>query len=107
MPHYVEISDAHDPQLFDSDTGKSLTPICVVDITDMIPDGERTLLLYTRAERGRIVQVTTPYEREEYMGAHTHFFVDESDGLMRERARRHGLDPDVFVETLRKFAPHN
>ena len=92
MAKAVKITKEHDAGLYDSDTEKSCVTEKVVDITEDCPSGERTVLLFTRVKRGRIVQITTPYEGETYMGAHIHFFVDELD-------REFNLDEkdDTFV----------
>lgn len=87
----------HDPGLYDSDTGASLKTEKVVDVTEDCPKAskkERAVLLFTRAKRGRIVQISRPYEGETYMGSHTHFFVDELDREMRVAPRE-----DTFGST--------
>jgi hypothetical protein len=66
--------------LYDSATGESLVTRKAVDVTDDCPSGERTILLYTQAKRGPIVQICNPYEDEPAkMGMHVHFFIDELD----------------------------
>ena len=80
----------HDPGLYDSDTGRSLNTEKVVDITDDCPAANRkhrAILLFTTAQRGRIVQMARPYPKEVYMGMHVHFFVDELDSEMRVAER--------------------
>lgn len=91
MATVVEIDPKeHDPSLADSDTGRSLKAKKVVDITDDCPaanNKRRAVLLFTKAKRGRIVQICRPYEGEKYMGMRTHFFVDELNHEMRVAAR--------------------
>lgn len=106
------IEKEHDAGLYDSDTGKSLTTQRVIDITDDCPSGERTVLLYTSARRGRIVQITFPYPNEVYMGAHTHFFVDELRRSVAPRddtfgllAKRIGLPRKHLIGMIEKHAP--
>jgi len=80
----------HNPGLYDSDTGASCKTEKVVDITEDCPkasEKERAVLLFTRAKRGRIVQISRPYEGEAYMGSHIHFFVDELDREMHVAPR--------------------
>lgn len=89
MPIEVQMTKDHDPGLYDSDTGDDLVAERVVDITADCPSGRRTVLLFTRAKRGRIVQITHPWDGEVYFGSHTHFFVDE---LGREMSRPEGDD---------------
>jgi hypothetical protein len=72
--------------LYDSDTGKSCKTEKVVDITEDCPKADskkRVILLFTRARRGRIVQISRPYDGRVSMGSHIHFFVDELDREMR------------------------
>lgn len=85
MSQIVEITEEHTPCLYDSATGAGLTAAKVVDITDDCPSGERTILLFTAAKRGRIVQIAHPYPGQVYMGSRIHFFVDELDREMNVR----------------------
>ena len=94
--------------LYDSDTGESLTAEKVVDVTEEC--GERTIFLYTRAKRGRIVQIVHPYEGEKYMGSHTHFFIDElsrcdTDDTFQRLARRAKMPRFVFLDLILDNAP--
>lgn len=102
----VEITDVHDVGLYDSDTGESLKPERLIDISG---DGavRRTLLMFTRAKRGRIIKIVQPYEGEEWMGSSTHYFVDEpaSEQMIREDARRWGCRPDDLVALIKQHAP--
>ncbi len=91
----------HEPGLYDSRTGDSCKTEKVVDITDDCPkasEKERAVLLFTRAERGRIVQIGRPYEGEVYMGSHVHFFVDELDREMHVAPR-----DDTFGSTANQL----
>lgn len=76
MAQIVEIDDAeHSPGMYDSANGVSLVAERVVDVTEDCPSGERTILLYTTAKRGPIVQIAHPYEGRKYMGSHIHFLA--------------------------------
>lgn len=75
----------HNSSLYDITTGKRCVTEKVVDITEDCPEAsetERAILLFTRTKRGRIVQISQPYEDEVYMGLHIHFFIDELDHEM-------------------------
>ena len=72
----------HKPGLYDSATGASCKTEKVVDITEDCPRAtkkERAVLLFTRAKRGRIVQISRPYNG----GSDIHFFVEELDREVR------------------------
>lgn len=109
MPKVLEITGEYRPGLYDSDTGESLVTEKAVDITDQVCDGERTILLFTRAKRGRIVQIAHPYPEEEYLGSHIHFFFDEpmkGEGGAFDYMRRHcGIAPVKFKMLLNEYAP--
>lgn len=56
----------------------------VVDITEDCPRANvknQCILIFTRAEGGRIVQIARPYEGVIYAGSRTDFFVDELASL--------------------------
>ena len=91
----------HNSGLYDSATGNDCRTERVVDITKDCPkasEKERAVLLFTRAERGRIVQITRPYEGEVYMGSHIHFFVEELEHEMRAAPR-----DDTFGSTANQL----
>lgn len=107
----VTITKAHNPMLYDSANGKSLKAEKVVDVTAECGDRERTLMLFTRAERGPIVQICHPYDGEAYMGAMTHFFIeelarpiDERDDTFALMARRAGMSRPEFVKLVKTAA---
>lgn len=80
----------HKSGLYDLATGASCKTEKVVDVTEDCPkasENERADLLFTRVQRGRIVQIGRPYKGEIYMGSHIHFFVDELDREMRAAPR--------------------
>lgn len=90
MAKTLEITKEHDSRIGDSATGKPCRTEKVVDITEDCLKAvvkERVVLLFTRAKRGRIVQLTRPYETEVYMGTHIFFFVDELDCEMHAAPR--------------------
>lgn len=106
MPNVLEMRQEYAPQLFDSATGESLSAEKVLDISDVVENGERTLLLFTRAQRGRIVQITHPHADQVYIGAHIHYFIDEPlDGCLDYVKRRHGLSGAKFRRILAEHAP--
>lgn len=109
MATVVEIDDkVHSPGLYDSANGVSMAAERVVDISEDCPSGERTILLYTRAQRGRIVQISHPYDNQPYMGSHIHFFIDEiepGDQSFEMTAKRAGIDPTQFFELVERNAP--
>jgi hypothetical protein len=91
----------HKTGLYDSDTGASCKTEKVVDITEDCPKAskkKRAVLLFTRAKRGRIVQISRPYDGEIFMGSHIHFFVDELDREMRVASR-----DDTFGSTANQL----
>lgn len=115
MAEILTITKEHDPGLYDSATGKTLRTEKVVDVTEDCPLATRThraVLLFTRAKRGRIVQVTHPYPGKTYMGAHTHFFVDEMRRPVAERddtlascAQMCGLSRASLIDLIEQHAP--
>ena len=118
MAQVIEINPKeHCPSLMDSETEESLRAEKVVDITEDCPcasEKERAVLLFTRAKRGRIVQITIPHEGEVYAGMHVHFFVDELENEMRvlprddtfgSRATMLGLTKERLRELIEANAP--
>lgn len=114
MASEVTITKEHNAGLYDSATGKTLTTEKVVDVSDDCPSGERIIFLYTRAKRGRIVQISHPYEGHTYRGMHIHFFVDELKREMRmpERddtfgvwAKMCGLNKQRLLRLIQQYAP--
>lgn len=108
----IEIDGDYTSSLFDSDTMLSLITEKVVDITDDCPTGERTILLFTRAKRGPIVQVCHPYEGHKYFGSHIHFFINELDRNLNPRddsfastAQRAGLSRWAFQQLVERAKP--
>jgi hypothetical protein len=104
----------NDIGLYDSATGKTLNTLKAVDITDECPGlepGDRAMLLFTEAQRGRIVQMR---EGPSDACAMIDFFVDELDREMHVRpmddtfgvwARRWGVSRDVLRNLIEKHAP--
>ena len=88
-----------DMGLYDSATGATLVPDKVVDITDLQTDRERVLLVYTKAERGRIVQL----HRD---GARIHYFLDEPGGaaMVAEDEERFGFQTGALLRVMRQNA---
>jgi hypothetical protein len=98
----------HYISLYDSANGQSLSTLKAVDVTDECPgnDGKKVVLLYTKAQRGRIAQIR--------YGAMIHFFVDELDNEMHRAPRddtfgstaeRLGLDKLRLRSLIEQHAP--
>lgn len=88
MAKELVVTEEYRSRLYDSSTGVSCVTEKVVDITEDCLLGnpkDRCILLFTRAKRGRIAQISRPYENEAYEGMCTHFFVEELDHEMRAR----------------------
>lgn len=113
MAQIVEIDDAeHSPGLYDSANGVSLVAERVVDITEDCPSGERTVLLYTTAKRGPVVQIAHPYPNRKYFGSRIHFFINElgdevapRDDTFGSTAKRAGIDREAFRRLIEANAP--
>ncbi len=91
----------HNPGLYDSDTGAKCKTEKVVDITEDCPKAsrqQRAVLLFTRAKRGRIVQIARHGKGEGYSGVYIHFFVDELGREMRAAPR-----DDTFGSTANEL----
>ena len=91
----------HQSGLYDSSTGANCKTEKVVDITEDCPRAskkERAVLLFTRANCGRIVQIHRPYEGEVFMGWHVGFVVDELDREMHAAPRN-----DTFGSTANEL----
>jgi hypothetical protein len=97
--------------LYDSDTGKSLTPDRVIEITDICPNYLEggCFLLYTNAKRGRLVQIRLPYETGVTIGTSIHFSLDSLDRELRmpngdntlmSTANQLGLSGERFIGVL-------
>jgi hypothetical protein len=98
--------------MYDSDTGESLVAKKVFDITADCPSGERTILLFTEAKRGRIVQIAHPYDGQKYMGSNIHFFVDDlhrpvapRDDTFGITAARAGLTRPALLSMIEGLCP--
>lgn len=86
MTQVLKIGSEYDSGLFDSDNGTDCKTEKVVDITDECPranPSNKCILLFTRAKRGPIVQITRPHKGEKYLGTHIHFFIKELEEEMR------------------------
>lgn len=88
-----------DVGLYDSDTDESLRAEKTVDVTSFQDEAIDALLVFTRAKRGRIVQLQ--------LGAlHIHYFMDEPGGrrMMQEDSWRFGFG-DQLLSLVDKNAP--
>lgn len=97
----------YDMGLYDSATGKSLEPIKTVEITELQGEYQRVLLAYTKAERGRIVQLRRLFSADDDCGSNIHYFFDEDAGatMIREDERRFGFQPGVLLGAVQEHAP--
>ena len=104
MPRIIELNrrnkKTYNLHMLDSDTGATCRTEKAVDITEDCPtlssNKKRALLLFTRATRGRIVQIVLPSNGETVMGTAIHFFIHELDAEMRAAPR-----DDTFGSTAR------
>lgn len=92
--------DLNDIGLYDSQTKEDLPTLKVVDITAEQTRAEKAEFLYTKAQRGRIVQLRTD-------GMRIHYFLDEPSGhkMMTEDAERFGFAPGRFHVLALHHAP--
>ena len=92
----------HKSDLYDSAAGASCKTEKVVDISEDCPKASKNecaiILLFTRAQRERIVQISRPYKGKVYMGSHIHFFIEELDRVMCV-----ALHDDTFGSTANKL----
>lgn len=74
--------------LYDSDTQESLEAIKEVDVTAEQTHAKEAKLIFTKAKRGRIVQLNAD-------GMRVHYFLDEPSGhkMMTEDSERFGFAP--------------
>ena len=97
MAKVIEVGE-YKPRICDSATGASCETEKVVDITEDCPRAsveEPAVLLFTRAKRGRIVQIRWPYRKDKVnLGTSIHFFVDELHHYICVAAR-----DDTFATT--------
>lgn len=86
--------------LYDSATSKSLKPLKVVDVTEHQDRDTVALLVFTRAERGRIIQLQQGSLR-------IHYFLDERGGkaMMGEDSERFGFKPGQLLALAEQHAP--
>lgn len=86
--------------LYDSDTNQDLETLKVVDVTADQTRAEKAELLFTKAKRGRIVQLRTD-------GMRIHYFFDELSGhkMMDEDCERFGFKPGHFHALAIVHAP--
>lgn len=85
--------------LYDSDTDESLGAEKAVDVSEYQDEGIDSWLVYTRAKRGRIVQLQC--------GAlFIHYFLDEPDGrkMMQDDSERFGFG-GLLLDLADKNAP--
>ena len=100
--------------LYDSSTDLPIEVSHAVDVSDICffrADG--CVLLYGRAERGPLVQILRPYDRNnKRAGCRIHYFIDElekelqtRDTLIHRVADDLGLTVPAFIALLRRYAP--
>lgn len=83
----------------DSDTGMSLLASKVVDVTDLHTEYAQILLVYTKARRGRIVQICRD-------GVRTHYFYDEpgSQEMISDSEVHYGFTPGALLSAIQQNA---
>lgn len=88
-----------DVGLYDSDTGESLKAEKIVDVTPPGAD-DNSVLVFTRAQRGRIVQLQQGCLQ-------IHYFMDEQvgRGMMENDAERFGFAPGQLYALAVQNAP--
>lgn len=88
--------------LYDSQTNEDLATLKVVDVTADQTRAKEARFLYTKAQRGRIVQLRTD-------GMRIHYFLDEPSGhkMMTEDAERFGFAPSRFHVLALHHAPES
>lgn len=80
--------------LYDSDTGETLQPTKVVDVSELQTWSDKAFLVYTEAKRGRIVQLQQGCAR-------IHYFYDEPGGQAMIREDDASLRfPNLFAVVL-------
>lgn len=94
------MAEKYDMGLYDSGTGDSLDALKVVDVTKEQSRYKAMTLAFTKAQRGRIVQVDGD-------GVRTHYFMDERGGrqMMAEDCDRWGFVPDGLLTLADHHAP--
>jgi len=93
------MSDAIELGLYDSDTGKSLKPLHVEDVSEWT-DRKQMRLIYTSAARGPIVQL-----QGDCMSIHYFYCEDESRKMISEDTRRFGFQPGELLALVDRYAP--
>lgn len=113
MAQVLDITYAHNPGLYDRATDQSCEAEKVVDVTDEA-GGKRMIFLFTRDSNGRIIQMHAPYDGEEIMGSHIHFYVDSLDRQMTVAprddtfgswAKRFGFGKEALRDLIQEHAP--
>lgn len=115
MAKQIDITAEHHFGLYDSATGRDCVIEKLVDVTEDCPGlaGARVLLLFTRSQRGLIVQMRSPYPGEEFLGMYINFFVDELEREMDVHPRddtfgswagKLGLSKSELISLIRTHA---
>ena len=88
--------------LYDSDTQESLVAEKIVDVTLEQSRNDNSRLIYTRAKKGRIVQLQSD-------GMRIHYFFDSPSGreMITEDSERFGFAPGKLLELAIANAPEN
>lgn len=93
------MSEAIDVGLYDSDTGASLEPLHVEDVSEWT-DRKEMRLIYTKAKRGPIVQL-----QGDCMRIHYFYREDGSRKMISEDTRRFGFQPGELLALVDRYAP--
>lgn len=94
-----KMRDPVGPDMYDSDTGKSLKPLHVEDVSEWT-DRKNTKLIYTEAVKGPIVQLNMD-------GSCIHYFYKGDGGrkMIAEDTRRFGFQPGELLALVDRYAP--
>lgn len=85
MARKLKITTAYNSGLYDSDTSAKCVTEKVIDVTEDCPrasNKDRSIFIYTRTKRGRIVQMAFLHKGEKYIDMDIYFFVDELEREM-------------------------
>lgn len=95
------MSEAMDLGMYDSDTGKSLKPLHVEDVSEWT-DRKNTKLIYTSAVKGPIVQLNMD-------GSCIHYFYRSEGGrkMIAEDTKRFGFQHGELLALVDRYAPNS
>lgn len=93
--------------LYDSDTGRSIPSLKVIDVTKFCPESKQVVVKYGIAKRGLIAQICDWYRRGKDLGTTLHYFVNEmtpetlaADEIFERHAVAMGADARKLAEVI-------